>query len=245
MDFRQDPEIKRSSLIHWVVLFLVLLILASLAITGFFASGPVSNDQMARSRLKTLCSAEADFRGNDRDGNHVNDFWTGDVKSLYTLTSAAVPGARGDPEDPPIKLIELQLARADADGQFVNAGGENTDLGSYTEPFEKAGYWYSALSLDLSVSGAVESTYKLDTGGTPRMGNCHNMSKYGFVAFPDSQSAGPYVYLVNQNNTVFRTAAMGAVRTDRSIPPGLKGFLTVYQNWPNESDLKSSWRPLD
>jgi hypothetical protein len=238
-----NPGARQFSLIHWVVVLVVLLIVASLAITGLFSSGAVSNDQMAWSRLKTLCSAEADFRANDRDGNHVNDFWTADVKSLYTLTSAAVPGARGGIEDPPIKLIELQLARADADGQFVSAGGENTDLSTYTDPFPKAGYWYAALSLDLSVPGTAESTYKLDTGGTPKMGNCHNLSKFGFVAFPYSESAGPSVFIVNQNNTIFRTAPYEPVRTGTSMPPGLNGFRAVYQNWPNETDLKVSWKP--
>jgi type II secretory pathway pseudopilin PulG len=245
MDVQLDPGAKRPSFMQWVVVLVVLLIVAALAIPGFFSSGRMSNQQNASSRLHTLCSAEADFRASDRDGNHVNDFWTGDVKSLYTLTSAAVPGPRGGTEDPPIKLIGLSLAAADADGTFVEAGGENTALSLYLAPSAKAGYWYAALSLDLNSSGTLESTYKLDTGGTPKMGSCHNMSKFGFVAFPDSESAGPFVLIVNQNNTVFRRVTIGPARTANTLPPGPNGFQEVYQNWPKETELKSGWSPLD
>lgn len=33
--------------------------------------------------MKTLSAAEEDFRGNDREGNRIQDFWTADVDSLY------------------------------------------------------------------------------------------------------------------------------------------------------------------
>ena len=42
-----------------------------------------SNERNAAGMIKTLASAEADFRGNDRDGDGVQEFWTGDVASLY------------------------------------------------------------------------------------------------------------------------------------------------------------------
>src|SRR5262245_13087601 len=44
--------------------------------------------------LRELSMAEADFRGCDRDGNHVYDFWTFDVAGLYqmkTLPPADAP----------------------------------------------------------------------------------------------------------------------------------------------------------
>jgi hypothetical protein len=227
------------------VILLVLLTLAMLAIPGLFVSDQVSNDQFATSRLKTLTSAEADFRANDRDWNHVNDYWTGDVKSLYTLTSAAVPGARGLPDDPPIKLIELRLAAADADGASLPAAGENTDLPSVAEPSARNGYWYAALDRDLGASKPADAVYRQDTGGSPLMGSCHNLSKFGFVAFPDSQSAGPYVFLVNEKNTIFQRSTMGAVKTSQSNPPGLQGFDAAYRDWPTEQTLKSYWSLLD
>jgi glycine cleavage system regulatory protein len=45
--------------------------------------------------LKSLASAESDFRANDRDWNHINDFWTGDVKQLYDMTTAPLSEKNG------------------------------------------------------------------------------------------------------------------------------------------------------
>jgi len=56
--------------------------------------------------LKTLATAEVDFRSNDRDGNGRNDFWRDDVAGLFSL----VP--RGWSHR--IRLIALSLAEADA-----------------------------------------------------------------------------------------------------------------------------------
>ena len=55
--------------------------------------------------IKTLTSAQADFRANDRDANGKHEFRRGDVAGLYALS-----GMDGQP----IKLIELSVALADA-----------------------------------------------------------------------------------------------------------------------------------
>ena len=94
-----------------------------------------------------------------------------------------------------------------------------------------------------TLSGTVEATYKLDTGGTPLMGSCHNTSKFGFLAFPDSQSAGKYVFIVNENNTIFRSATSGAVKAGPTSPPGT--CATPYDMWPDDANLKSFWNKLD
>jgi hypothetical protein len=51
-----------------------------------------------------------DFRANDRNGCHVNDFWSNDIAGLYTMTGAAEAAT-----DPAIKLIELSLSAEDED----------------------------------------------------------------------------------------------------------------------------------
>lgn len=71
-----------------------------------------AHERCSSASLKTLSVAEADFRANDRDWCSVNDFWTGDVVGLYTLTSAAVSG-EGSAKDPSILLIELSVAAVD------------------------------------------------------------------------------------------------------------------------------------
>src|SRR5438045_5872144 len=66
------------------------------------------NERAASTALKSLTSAEAEFRANDRDSNQVNDFWTGDVAGLYYTRP------NSSPVGPEIKLIERAIAEADA-----------------------------------------------------------------------------------------------------------------------------------
>lgn len=106
--------------------FGVIGIIAAIAIPGLLASQRASNERNASASLKTLASAEADFRANDRDGNGVRDFWTGDVRGLYFIS------ARGEA----IRLIELSVAQADW------APKEGAGRAA------KAGYFYAALKLD-------------------------------------------------------------------------------------------------
>src|SRR5205814_1790487 len=147
---------------------------------GLLSSIRAANERSAATSLKTLTTAEADFRANDRDWNHVNDYWTGNVAGLYTMTSAAVLGkAANTTTDPAIKLIEISIASADSDAPTPPAGGENADLSTFAVSSAKAGYWYMALVTDQTLAGSAEMTYKQDTGGIPAMGSCHNTSKFG------------------------------------------------------------------
>ena len=235
---------KGFTLIELMIVIAIIAIIAAIAIPGLLSSQRASNERNASTSLKTLTSAEADFRANDRDWNHVNDFWTGDVKGLYTMTSAAITGNSNSTTDAIIKLIELSIASADTDSALVSAGGECAALSSFAVASPKAGYWYQALILDNAMGGSTEATYKMDTAGTPNMGSCHNTSKFGFMAFPDSQSAGKYVYMVNENNTIFRSATSGQVKTTTTNPPG--NFTTgSYANFPTDANLKSFWSKLD
>ena len=81
----------------------------------------------ASSSLKTIASAQADFRANDRDWNHVNDFWRSDIAGLYAVES------QGDA----IKLIELSVAGAD--------DRPTTSIEKHAVKSPKAGFWYRAL----------------------------------------------------------------------------------------------------
>jgi hypothetical protein len=89
--------------------------------------GP-GQERSSSTSLKSLSSAEADFRANDRDGNGVKDFWRKDVAGFY-----AAPGADGRP----MKLIELSVACAD--------DRPVTDLSAFGIRSPKVGYWYRAL----------------------------------------------------------------------------------------------------
>lgn len=88
-----------------------------------------SNERNASSSLKTIASAQADFRGNDRDGNRIQDFWRSDIQGLYSL--------KPEGSEEMIKLIEISVAGAD--------GKPATPVDSFTVASPKAGYWYRAL----------------------------------------------------------------------------------------------------
>jgi hypothetical protein len=87
-----------------------------------------SNERSASTSLKTIASAQADFRSNDRDDNKTNDFWRGDITGLYVLKGA---------DRQAIKLIELSVAAAD--------DRPVTDLSPFATRSPKAGYWFRAL----------------------------------------------------------------------------------------------------
>jgi prepilin-type N-terminal cleavage/methylation domain-containing protein len=234
------------TLIELMIVIAIIAIIAAIAIPGLLSSQRASNERNASTSLKTLTSAEADFRSNDRDWNHVNDFWTADVAGLYVMTSAAkLGGTPNDTTDPSIKLIELSVASADTDGTSkTGLTTEYVPLSNFAVSSAKAGYWYMALVLDNTLSGTTEATYRTDTGGTPTMGTVHNTSKFGFMVYPDSQSAGKYVFIVNENNTIFRSATTGVVKPANSSPPGVV-TIAQYINWPNDQNLKSFWSKMD
>jgi hypothetical protein len=81
----------------------------------------------ASTSLKTIASAQADFRANDRDWNHENDYWRADVAGLYAFE---VQGYA-------LKLIELSVASAD--------DRPTTNIAAFAEKSPKAGFWYRAL----------------------------------------------------------------------------------------------------
>ena len=240
-------EIPRAfSLIPWIVFGIVLISGVALLLPPLFTSSRVSTEHHSWTALKTLSTAEADFRANDRDWNHVTDFWTGDVKGLYTMTSAAVPGAGNTTVDPPIKLIHLALASSDVDPATIEAGGENLPIDKFAVPAAYRGYWHAALISDFS--SPTDTTYKLDTGGKPGMGSCHHPTKFGFLAIPDSTSSGPYAYILNQDGVLYRGSEIrpsGRARLNRSVPPGLDGISADFTSWPDAQTLKMWWGKLD
>lgn len=87
------------------------------------------NERNASSSLKTIASAQADFRGNDRDGNRLQDFWRADIQGLYSL--------KPEGSEEMIKLIEISVAGAD--------GKPAQPVDAFTQASPKAGYWYRAL----------------------------------------------------------------------------------------------------
>jgi hypothetical protein len=137
------------------------------------------NELEALTVMKYLCSAEADFRANDRDGNKVNDFWTGDVAGLYFLTPTGLP----------LALIPRAVADADATPR----------QGSGARAIPYHGYYFMALDSDESEDPPVR--YGQDTDR--KSGKTRNRERFGFCAFPAEPGVtGRTIYIINENNSI-------------------------------------------
>ena len=83
------------TLIELMIVIAIIAIIAAIAIPGLLSSQRAANERNASTSLKTVSTAQADFRSNDRDWNHVNDYWTYNLAGLYTMTSCATTGFAG------------------------------------------------------------------------------------------------------------------------------------------------------
>jgi type II secretory pathway pseudopilin PulG len=221
---RRNAGLTRTELL---VICAIVLVIAAIAVPGLFSSTRASNERAASTALKTLASAEADFRTNDRDGNGVNDFWTADVKGLHTIAPSGVP----------IRLINLNVAAADGDDAFHSAGGRNLPLSKFARPQPMVGYWFMSLVSDKSTGTPAERFYKVDTQGTPAMGAVHHPTRFGFVVFPDTSKVGEYIFRVNENNTVYREWIKPREKPG-TAGPGFKNVPSWFLEWPSDDELK-------
>ena len=243
------------TLIELMIVIAIIAIIAAIAIPGLLSSQRASNERNASASLKTLASAEADFRGNDRDGNKIQDFWAIDVSGLYGVLPV------GSSEM--IKLIELSVAGADwYPNQDASAALGDTGLGqipplTYTVQAPKAGYWYEAMLTDetgTNVYAVATNGIATLTAGTPTSLEFWNHAKFAFITFPDSFSAGRNAFFINEGNTIFKRALNGAVKSSTVLPgsqitlsvdtTGLVGSQAA-ETWPADSVLKLLYSKLD
>ncbi len=82
-------QVRRFTLASLVAVVALAAIATALAVPRIVVSRRTEREKRAYAALKTITSAEADMRSNDRDGNLVNDFWTADVYALYGLIPAS------------------------------------------------------------------------------------------------------------------------------------------------------------
>jgi len=196
---------KGFTLIELMIVIAIIAVIAAIAIPGLLAAQRSSNERNASASLKTVTSAQADFRANDRDGNRVNDFWTLDVYALYGLTpitgALAAPPADNAAATDMIKLIEPSVAGAD--GLTSDASYGNIPIATaIVTGSVKAGYVFRALHQE--VTGGVATTLLNDTDGATFYGAVHDPDRYGFIAFPLSMNSGKLCYVVNEDNTIWR-----------------------------------------
>lgn len=247
-DEPRRPAVRLKLLGPIVLVAAGLCLLLVIVVPGLRHSSWVSNERVASTELKRMATLEAEFRQNDLDGNRVNDYWTGDVKGMYSMTSAAVRGNKRSPEDRTLQLPMLNVALADVDRTMLPAGGENTAMTDYGNWGPSAGYWYAAMTRDDLRDPKVmgDPVYRQDTGGEPPMGRVHHLHRFGFVAFPATRKAGGTAYIVNPNGVVYGLPVLDkGFGPDFDTPPSLDQLPPEYLNWPSEADLKKGWAKLE
>jgi prepilin-type N-terminal cleavage/methylation domain-containing protein len=197
---------KGFTLIELMIVIAIIAVIAAIAIPGLLAAQRSSNERNASTSLKTITTAEADFRSNDRDGNRSMDFWTADVYALYgmigiTGSSTAAPADSAAASNV-IKLLEPSLAGAD--GRTDQALYGNVEFsGAIVNGSLKAGYAFRALHNE--VTGGSSTPLLNDTDGASQFyGNCHDADRFAFIAFPSSLNSGKLLFVVNEDNTIWK-----------------------------------------
>jgi hypothetical protein len=113
----------------------ILACLAGVGITVWEKARRSSQERQFNVELKQIATAQADVRANDRDQNGVHDYWTADIRGLYTVCG---------------RLIESGIAVADLD-----PSPHSRSLDSSPQPF--VGCWYLALLGGLDAAPEQES----------------------------------------------------------------------------------------
>jgi hypothetical protein len=171
-------------------------IVAAIAIPGLLSSQRYANEMNASASMKTLCTAEMDFRANDRDGNGVNDFWTGDVSGLFCL--------RPQDSGSPLGLIEISVAAADGAPVMRSIPADRKAVFS-SSARPKAGYFFRAMKEDES-----GEPYGRDTEGRKSLGPYYNLAGFAFCAHPAKYpSSGRQTFIVNESAMVWKKDTRG------------------------------------
>ena len=152
-----------------------------------------ANETLAARALKLIAAAEVDFRSGDRDGNGVNDFWTGDLAGLHLLTRKGERFA--------LRLIDVTLASADA-APLPRENGATP-----APPLPERGYWFRALKKDRSVRPPEDYAADTSDTGGPKT---YNRNRFGFVAYPAEYGvSGMRTLIINEAMSVLGKDVQG------------------------------------
>jgi len=184
-----------------VVVGLIVLV-AIIAIPGILMGSRASNERNASASLKTILTAEADFRSNDRDNDGVQNFWVRDVYGLYALCPSP-DGTKAAKPDPSamIKLVEPSLAGADGTGK-VPCDGSVPAVASIGMWSPKASYVYRAL--EAYEEGGRQMPYA-SPGPVAAHGAAYHLTRYGFITQPATSAAGATrIFIADESCTIWR-----------------------------------------
>ena len=177
----------------------LMLIAAWHFVPPMLRSHRAANERAGREAIHGLASAEADYRGNDRDGNGIHDFWTGDVSGLYAYG-----------------LIPREVAEADA--------APLVPLVPHPIPYK--GHYFRALVADDYETPPL--TYRQVTdpksGAVHNLGH-FGFVIYPAGGF----NAPKYMWIVNENNTSMRNPMTAPIPTNFPSDNQLKSFWSKVQ----------------
>jgi len=199
------------TLVELVVVAGIIGIVTAIALPGLLGATRASHERSASAALRSIGTAQTDFRTNDRDGNHVNDYWTGDLFALYAMVP--VPANAGDvPADDAsiagaIRLIEGALAAADG-ATCMNEYGNVQVAATVIAGTPKAGYLFRSFASH-GVGGAGSVSLRSDTDGADFYGAVHDMRRYAVAAFPESLTSGRTLFLTNQEGAIYKYVLPG------------------------------------
>src|SRR5262245_35740700 len=134
------------TLIELMVVVGMIAVLAAVAIPGLVSAQRSASERSASTSLRTIATANHDSRANDRDGNRITDFWTGDVAGLALIVPQMSSGPQPSvPFSAAIRLLDLSMAGADASfggGGTRYAASVHTPIATSVIVFApKSGFW--------------------------------------------------------------------------------------------------------
>ncbi|HXX92147.1 MAG TPA: DUF2950 family protein, partial [Planctomycetota bacterium] len=146
------------------------------------AAGAIAaNEKAAGATLKTLATAEADFRTNDRDGNGIHDYWVGDVSGLYRYLN----------NNKELKLIDRAIADADASPLKASS----LTVLKHDQPIPRSGYLFAALPKFVE----KEKPEAYHTGGF------RNTHHFGIAAYPvEYGKSGKMTFVISETNILWK-----------------------------------------
>ncbi len=166
----------------WVLLLVGVLVAAGIAsiVSWVKKDQRESRERNAVACLRSIATTEFDFRQNDRDGNGIKDFWTGDVSGLYHHG----------------KLLDRHIAWIDAKPLFPVA----------PQPARQWGYLI--IAMDGTDSAIPPEEYRLITDLAS--GKVHHLSKFGFCAYPLEYGVdGTLTLIIDESHLVYSADTQG------------------------------------
>lgn len=148
-----------------------------------------ANERNAGITLRTLASAQYDFYTNDRDGNGIRDYWTGDIAMLARLG-----------------LIERAVGEADA--KPLNP--------LVSKPIPMYGYYFVALDSDESEK-VPEVLRQITDAKSGKVHHLEKWAFCAYPAEPDV--TGRFIYLIHSGYGSPLSVPVKGRRIPRSVPP--------------------------